>query len=146
MRNKPLTPLQLVALSDLSMIVMVAWWVAWSFAYRILPVWGELVVLGVVYLLHRRYARRFVALTRLAYRLSRTMSPTERRRRYHWHCGMMGTFTLLVAWILPFAVTTAAYWCIFLTFLVFMVAAHESAREGILRNSSPSRATNRPLS
>lgn len=125
------------------MIAVVGGWIAWTIGHRVLPVWGGLMVLSFLYLLHRRYARRFVALTRLAYRLSLTMSPAERRRRYHWNCGMMGTQTLLVACILPFEVTTAAFWCLFLTFLVFMVAAHESAREGLLPNSPPSRATNR---
>ena len=131
MKTRPHTPFQILALCDIRMIAMVGGGMAWSFAHRMLPIWGELVLLGVVFALHHRYGRRFIALTRLAYRLSRTMSPAERRRRYHWHCGMMGTFTLLVAWILPFGFTTTAFWCLYLTFLVFMVAAHESAREGL---------------
>ena len=129
MKNKAHSPLQILALCDIGTVVITGGWMAWSFAHRLLPIWGEVAVLVILYLLHRRYSRRFVALTRLAHRLTRTMSPAERRRRYHWHCGILGTFTLLVAWILPFGFTTAAFWCLFLTFLVFMVAAHESARE-----------------
>ena len=132
MKNKRLTTLQILALNDLSMFAGVGAGILWRVASRHIPLWVELLLLCLAFVLHRLYRRRFVALTRLARRMARKLPMPQRRVRYYWVCGQVFGVALIVAWIIPFGFTTAAFWCIYITALVVLVVLLEVSREELL--------------
>ncbi len=132
MKSERLTTLQILALCDLRLLASVGAGILWRVASRHIPLWVELVLLGLALGLHHLYRRRFVALTRLSRRIARSWPMPQRRIRYYWVCGQVFGVALIVAWIIPFGFTTAAFWCIYITALVVLVALLEVAREELL--------------
>lgn len=84
MAHRRLTPLQVLALCDLSVIAMAGASILWCLMKPYMSLWMELLLLAAFYFLHRRYERRFRALTRLARHVARSLPLPERRVRYHW--------------------------------------------------------------
>jgi len=121
--------LQLLALSDVSVLVWSGAGVLWHFTSGSFPFWAELLILGLAGLVQWRYHRRFFALTRLARRAARSLPLPERRARYNWVCAQFVVVALIVAWIIPFGFATAAFWCIYITALVVLVVFLEVARQ-----------------
>lgn len=127
--RKSLTALQLLALSDVSVLVWFGVGIFWHLTSRSFPLWAELLVLSLAGLVQWRYHRRFFALTRLARRVARSMPLPQRRTRYRWICAQFFAFALIVAWILPFGFSTAAFWCLYITALVVLVVLLEATRQ-----------------
>ncbi len=133
MKNRRSTPLQVLALCDFGMVAMACGVVLWHWTSRHLPLWLELLLLTVVFMLRRLYKRRFAAMTRLGRRVARSLSLPERRVRYHWVCVQFALTAMIIAWAIPFPFATAAFWCIYVTALIVLVALLDAARQQLFR-------------
>jgi hypothetical protein len=121
--------LQVLAFLDFNIVGMVGAGLLWRWAGRHIPLWVQLLLLAFLVVMHRRYKRRLSAMARFERLVAGSLSPAERRARYHWICAQFVIAALLLAWAIPFAFSSAAFWCIYATVVIMLVALLISARE-----------------
>ncbi len=131
--RRRLTPLQILCLGDLALYAAVCIGIAFELVPRHIPAWSLVLFMIFAIYAYNKFYRRLLAFVRLAKREGRLLTANERRTRYRWLCCQFAVFILILAKVIPFGFSTAAFWCIFISALVVLIVLLEATREELFR-------------
>ena len=134
MKTKRLSTLQVLALLDISGI-------AWALSFAVLckiSAWGKstwFLVLDFAFCLCAIQffsQKKVIAWQRWAQRTGKALTTQQSKARYNWMCAWCALSLFILAWLIPFGLTSAAFWCIYIIALVLMAVFLQSVREDLL--------------